>query len=465
MDPLNPGAAPQTPFPILLALTCVFTAMLVLLVRRSGSLPGCFVVVAVWLRVISGAYHFITFLPLAGGFSINALLSVLTVGAGVLVVNPRNFVQMWMVPIYVLLAVTAASAILNGSTSGAVDMFFKWGYAAVLIAAMCEAMRRTSPNRVLMLVAFCYAPIFVLQVISVVFGIAKDTEGDGAVSYIGGYNHEAAFSIMIVTFVLAVYFNTGWSFVVKAALISMGVLGIFLANYRTAIVAILPLLLGTFMFDGVWRFDRKSRSFIFVMAIPLVMGLAALAGDRLADRFGDLATLLTDSGRFLKPPQQFLEDEQKILSGRLYIWSNYVTGYLHGTDMQLLLGDGPNSWVGTFVKYAHNTMVSYLYELGVLGLMSLLALWATFVVATFRVPHAYARNKLLLAQACFLLFNLATMPHWNIEGNILFALLQASLLYHLAPPRRAVESEAATPGADGRRFFRGANLSSLSTMR
>ena len=116
----------------------------------------------------------------------------------------------------------------ESTVGGAIDLFFKWGYVIVLIAPAREAMIRTSPTRILGLIAYCYAPIFVLQFMSL--GLGKDTVGANALSYIGGYNHEAAFSMMIVTFVLAIYLNTSISFIAKAGFILMGVFGIMLAN-------------------------------------------------------------------------------------------------------------------------------------------------------------------------------------------------------------------------------------------
>ncbi|TLG71420.1 O-antigen ligase family protein [Methylocystis sp. B8] len=439
MDELA-GSAPQTPLPILLTLTCIFVVLLILMVRRSGSQAGAFLVVAIWLRVIAGAYHFITFAPLVGGLSINALLSVATVAVGLLVVDRRALTQQWMIPIYLLLVIVIASGILNRSTSGAIDMFFKWGYAVVLIAAAREAMMKAGPHRVLMLTAYCYAPIFVLQALSVALGRAKSTEDEGGLSYIGGYYHESAFSIMIATFVLAVYLTTRAKFASKAAMVLMGLISAVLANYRTGIISILPLVIGVFLLEGVSRFDHKSRNFIMVLAIPVMLVIAVILGSQLAERFNDLAALMGHADLLLKPPREFVAEEKRMLSGRIYIWSTYVEAYLNGTDMQLLFGFGPNSWVGVFAKYAHNTMVSYLYELGVAGLLTLLAVWGAFFAATLRIHDSLMRYKLLLAQLCFMLFNLATMPHWQIEGTILFALIQASVLYHLAPAKERAPS-------------------------
>lgn len=230
MDALEAGKAPPFPLALLLPLTAVFFLLLLLMVRRAGSIAGSFLLVAIWLRVVSGAYHYIALAPIVGGRSINALLSVATVAVGVLVVSPRTFGPQWVKPIYALLIVMLISSGINSTVGGAIDLFFKWGYVIVLIAPAREAMIRTSPNRILGLIAYCYAPIFVLQFMSLGLGLGKDTVGANALSYIGGYNHEAAFSMMIVTFVLAIYLNTSISFIAKAGFILMGVFGIMLAN-------------------------------------------------------------------------------------------------------------------------------------------------------------------------------------------------------------------------------------------
>ncbi len=72
--------------------------------------------------------------------------------------------------IYALLIVMLISSGINHTVGGAIDLFFR-GYVIVLIAAAREAMIRTSPNRILGLIAYRYAPILVLRFMSLGLGL------------------------------------------------------------------------------------------------------------------------------------------------------------------------------------------------------------------------------------------------------------------------------------------------------
>ena len=50
---------------ILLPVTAMLLVPLVIAARRAGSMAGAFVVVALWLRYIAGAYHLYMFKPFA----------------------------------------------------------------------------------------------------------------------------------------------------------------------------------------------------------------------------------------------------------------------------------------------------------------------------------------------------------------------------------------------------------------
>lgn len=430
---MNEGLAlsPQLPLPVLLAMTFCFAPFLVLCLWQAKGTSAAFLLVAVWLRVVSGAFNEITFARIVGGLSINALMSVLTVTIGVMLVPKRHFLSFWVLPIYGLLVVIMISGLVNGSVMPAIEMSFKWGYVVVIVAATFQAMRENGMTRTLTMLMFCYLPIFGFQFVSLLFGIAKTGESDGSASYIGGYFHEAVFSVMALTFATLAYFSRKLGFSARFLLISIGTASIVLANYRTAIIAILPLMLGFFLVSGIGRFMPRQRVIVFAFAMPLaVVFLAALAfSDSVQDRFGDIARLFLNSDEFFKPQSQFTVADGKVLSGRLYIWAGYIEGYMAASDIQLLFGLGPNSWAGVFRAYAHNTVVSFLYELGAFGVAALLAVWASAVWAIIKIRDASVRNQLLLALGGFLILNMATMPHWQVEGNILFGITLATILY------------------------------------
>src|SRR3546814_9083163 len=90
--------------------------------------------------------------------------------------------------------------------------------------------------------------------------------------------------------------------------------------------------------------------------------------------------------------------------------------------MQPLFGFGPDSWSDWFRVYPHNTVIAFLFELGLVGLAVLLWWWmAMFLLATR--TQLSVRTDLVVAQFSFILLNLATMALWQIEGLILFALI------------------------------------------
>ena len=108
--------------------------------------------------------------------------------------------------------------------------------------------------------------------------------------------------------------------------------------------------------------------------------------------------------------------------------------YLDGSILNLAFGFGPDSWEDVFTRYAHNTFISSLYEIGAVGLASMIVLF----VSNFRFAFGSVPEHRLLvvsAHVGFLILNLATMPLWLIEGNILLALTLAYTL-HIQMPRR-----------------------------
>jgi O-antigen ligase len=138
--------------------------------------------------------------------------------------------------------------------------------------------------------------------------------------------------------------------------------------------------------------------------------------------------------------------EQKLLSGRLYIWNRYLETYAAGDDPRLLLGFGPDAWVETFGVYAHNTIVSYLYELGFAGAFLLVLVWIGMLWRAGQIRDWPLRGQLLSAHVGFVFLNMATMPFWQIEGLILYGVLcgyticlsparvRKPLLRHYTPP-------------------------------
>jgi O-antigen ligase len=181
-------------------------------------------------------------------------------------------------------------------------------------------------------------------------------------------------------------------------------------------------------FGTLRRFSPPDRPFLIIVLCLVGATLLYAAGVAMQGRFDDLFMTLAKSPELIKPPEQYTGAETELLSARAIIWSRYITAYLNGSLTNLVLGYGPESWEDTFTLYAHNTFVSALYEIGALGLISLIFLFAL----CFRLAFRTARDRRVLivsAHTGFLLLNLATMPLWMIEGNVLLAFTLAYTMH------------------------------------
>jgi O-antigen ligase len=209
--------------------------------------------------------------------------------------------------------------------------------------------------------------------------------------------------------------------------------GIALANYRTALLAAaLPaaaLAVSTLLRNVVPKQRGVVLVILAIVAVFVFFGVAILA----QERFADIGTMLDKNTALLQPPERFSADETRMFSGRAYLWSQYIDAFLDGSIINILVGFGPEGWVGRFSLYAHNTFVSYLYELGLFGIAAFL--W--ILISNFlRALHASSADMpiLISCHIGFFVLNLATMPFWTLEGAILYALL-LSQTWHLESTR------------------------------
>jgi hypothetical protein len=292
---------------------------------------------------------------------------------------------------------------------------------------------------------WAFAPVLLFQAFSVLFGISKATEAAiGSESYIGGYNHEAVFSVILATCMTVACFTERLNRYTKAGIILACIAGIVLANYRTTLVAIAPLIAMYFGSTWLQRFAVRDRPFIISALIVFAAIAFGLVSILFAERFQDVSVATSGHVNFFKPPEQYSVEESRLLSGRPRIWSMYVFGWLRGDFLHHLVGFGPESWSKVFPLYAHNTLINHLYEYGVLGVIALLFLWLSMLTAALRVRHPH-RGTLLGAHFSFLLLNMSTMPMWMIEGNILYGIICGYTLYLLSLQSKAAQRVPQTP--------------------
>ncbi|MDF2811155.1 MAG: hypothetical protein K0S56_2186 [Microvirga sp.] len=389
--------------------------------------PTRFLIAAIWLRYLMSAFHEYTFPPVAAGLSLNALASVILTAVGFTVVDKRLLKLKALGGVYLMIAVLAVSAIVNGRVEG-VGSLAKWGYLITLTIAANEALRRHGSVALFRGLLTVFLPPLALQLLSVIMGLGKGSEEDGSICFIGGYNHEAAFSIIVLTFLYCSCFLAPDRSRLAVLCIAAALLALILANYRTSLLAALPILAAIISFGAIRRISPTGRPVVvIVIGLAGAILLYALAS-AMHQRFSDLFFVLSNSAGLLKPPEYYTEAEADLLSARAIIWSRYITAYLNGSVTNLALGYGPESWDGMFSHYAHNTFVSVLYEAGFFGLAALVYLFALNFKLAMRT--ASGRRPLIIgAHIGFFVLNLATMPFWLIEGNVLLALTLAYTLH------------------------------------
>lgn len=421
MDPIG-GGAPSFPIPVLIAVSALLAIPLYFAARGLRGDAARFLIAAIWLRYIISVFHVVTYRDFMGGLSLTAIGSILVTGLGLLLVDKRYLLLKALLPVYALIAIALVSAHLNAGLFTALDTVVKYVYFCTLLIATHEALKDNLPGDLFRRLIAAFAPLLVFQILSVVTGLVKASELDGSRSYIGGYNHEAAFSVALVTFFIAVSFATGVRRWVKSALLVLIFAGVALANYRTSIIALLPFAATIFVSRTAGLFRPRQRFVLIGAGLLLAFVALGIVTAATGERFGDLATFLTDPGAYIKPQEQFTMEERRLLSGRAYIWSGYIYAWLGSTEWQHLFGFGPDSWSDWFRVYPHNTVIAFLFELGLAGLAVLLWWWTAMYLLAARAGRAI-RTDLVVAMFSFILLNLATMALWQIEGLILFALI------------------------------------------
>jgi hypothetical protein len=425
------------------------TAILFLLLLRAMFLTphasGRLLLVIVWLRYVMQAYHEITYITF-GGVSINALGSLTVCVAGGIILRGRLRELVRFPIILALIALVIISGLTNGSVQPMVETVMKWGYFLIVLLAVEDCIRRDGDARILGLLLWAFAPPLIYQALSIGLGVSKASESDGSVSFIGGYNHEAAFSVVLVTCFAVASLAPRLNPAVRLLLLFACLAGVFAANYRTSLIAVAPIAFGYFVFGAARSAGRGQRLVVSLLGLMAMVGVALAANMALSERLKDITLAAAETDDLIRPTEEFTVADQRLLSGRLYIWNKYIEGYAGGSDKELLIGSGPDSWVEAFGVYAHNTIISYLYEFGLFGAVLIVLVWIGMLARVMRIRDWPLRGQLFCAHLGFILLNMATMPFWQVEGLILYGVLcgytvcfsaaraRKPMINHYAPP-------------------------------
>jgi hypothetical protein len=418
MDDSQINASP----PLLLAATMIVALLLFYrIIRSQVPIETKFLVLAIFLRFTASefpAYTFISF----GGFSLISILSLFTVATGVFILGLNFFVSLLAFPILFSTLAIVTSGFLNAELSAAIDASIKNVYFLIIVIAACRSVAAIGIHQTALQVLNAFFLPLVIQALAVLIGFAKDTEDESGLSYIGGYNHESGLSMVSLgaTFLGLIIINKAKK--IGILVICVCIWSEIMANYRTSLIAGVPLFLGAFIAFAARSVSRSERGLLPLAVLPLIALLIFVAPD-FGDRFSDVTTSVTEFDRLLQNQDQYSKDEKRILSGRPYIWSGYLHSYFRGDEQVQLFGYGPGAGQREFVIYAHNTFVGALYETGLFGFLGTLGIFLGYMAIAYRSYRSKYFHCFALGYISFLILNMGTMPLWSIEGLIFFGLV------------------------------------------
>lgn len=414
-------------------IALVFLLTLIWQMRILQSPSACFLVFAIAARFLSSAFHQFTFSPSPIGLSYTALVTVTVAVVGSFVVRRRQWAEPALIPIFIMGGVIVLSGLFNLNPISSVGTLAKYAYFAIVMLAFIDACEDMETDRLLKSLLLPLSIPFVFQIASLIFGVAKAGENDGSASFIGGFDHEAAFSISLACGLAVICLIRDMKLSIRLLAIIWCLAAILLANYRTAIIAMAPLVFMSLMTFPARSVVYRHQGLVRGLMLCLCFGVAIIAVWAGQERFADLASVASEGTDIIKSPEEFSEEDKRELSGRPFIWSNYVDTYLDGSPVNRLIGFGADSWQKFTALYAHNSLVSALYEFGIVGVLAMIFLWAWMAW----IAVSSGSISAMAAHISFFILAMATMPMWLIEGLLLFGLICGYGVFCLREQRSA----------------------------
>lgn len=438
------GMSPSLSAPAGGVLVLFAVSVLAAVLAKTRRPIEAFLLVAIWLRFTLSAFPHVARMGV-GPLSVNAITSIAVTGIGMLLLRRRTIPWKAIPPIVVLWVLILISGLMNHNLHNGVETIVKYAYFLILIFAFVEVAHESGlPNLLGKMLALFLVPLG-FQAASVVLGVAKETEGEGAASYIGGYGHESGFSVVLMTGMFVAMFNRRLPNWAKVSLVGVFAFGIYLANYRTSIVAMAPsLAVATFIGIGAGVVIRQ-RPIAMGGAICVLLAAALVVPQVAGDRFDTLLATYEKGSALLKPASEYRVDDKKLMSGRAYFWATYYDGYRYGTTREKVFGHGQDSWQDYYKLYAHNTLFSQIYELGITGVIAMIGLWLWMLAMAWRVGGPIG-TQLMGAHVTFIALNMSTMPMWQIEGIILYAVICGLTFHYLREREKAKSARANAAG-------------------
>ncbi|WP_099824038.1 hypothetical protein [Oceaniglobus indicus] len=391
----------------------------------------------IWTRFALTALGEPALRPVAAGQSLLAIGTLGLTAVAILVVPLHRYRDWRALPFFGFIALAVLSGVLNGRIGALVNAVVLWAMFLVCALLLHRAFQIHGARPVLRCLLAAFALPLAMQAMSVATN--RSLVGmDGTISYVGNYAHEAVFATVALALLWLVTLYPWRHRGVHLSAFAVVLASLALSNYRTMMLAALPLL---FALAIQFLPGRQLRRAV----VPVTLGallLAALAPLLPGGRFDEIGLVLNEFGSLVKPPQEYTFSEQRILSARGFIAASYVQDFIAGSPVQQIVGFGPGAQARNIAVHPHNEYLRMMFEFGLVGLALWVGLLIRYIaIALGRIAHPVG---LVVASGygAILIGSLGTSFFNRPEGMILLAML-CSVTWYLAEPR-AVTPEAAS---------------------
>lgn len=403
-----------------------------------------------------------TYFPFVGSMSISKLYS-----AGIILLlgfylwqQRRLDLQPIGVLVIILIASSIPAAFLTDRWGGFVNVAFRWLLPWLLAMLTLYAVQKTSPKRVASAVALCLSVTLINQAVgSAIYGPKFAAH---SFSYVGTFEHELVVSFLLHGFIamLVGLYGATRAAVIRGVLVAAIVaahVGMYLANYRTALAGLFAywVVILIYLFP---RLGVTSRVNLLLFG-GIAFGIFAVTfGEALIAKFDDVRLLVSDPGRYFDfsdtGAYQYSDDREagghRLMSGRIEMFNSYIAYWVQAPLEQKIFGLGPEFGTDAIGWFAHNEFVSSFVEQGVFGLLILICvLTASFLV--FR-KAAQTGDSICMSSAALLIgllvSTLAQMPFRDSRALILMGIALGFLEAHRRTMSRSARVRSPAGTAD-----------------